>query len=311
MKPQSNGLIRPLINTERTLIEEYLKDIKQDYRTDSTNADTIYSRNLLRHEVMPLLERVNKRAVKHIARMANSAAMTEEYLRKQTADALKECCMDLEGGICINVKKIQEFDLLIRRRIIYEQIVKMAEKKKDITQTHVENVMALLKSSGNKKVNLPYDLVALKSYDKLYIKRYSDKKEEVLNKIIDVSSDSFFMINSKDKLSWRVFPFDADIGKIPKCKYTKWFDYDKIRDKIVLRNYEKDDYICISTDGHTQSIKKYFINNKVRADIRKHIAMLCSGSEVIWICGYRDSAAFRVDADTKMILEFKYERDNT
>ena len=59
MPQRRNHIVRPLLNVSRHDILEYLKEKGQDYVTDSTNADTIYQRNLVRHELIPLLERMN------------------------------------------------------------------------------------------------------------------------------------------------------------------------------------------------------------------------------------------------------------
>jgi len=57
LKIENGAIIRPMLETSRSEVEAYLKSIGQDWREDSTNADVAYSRNRVRHELLPLLER--------------------------------------------------------------------------------------------------------------------------------------------------------------------------------------------------------------------------------------------------------------
>ena len=53
-------------------------------------------------------------------------------------------------------------------------------------------------------------------------------------------------------------------AQFPKKTYTKWFDYDIIKSTVKIRHKESGDYITIDRNGGTQSLKKYFINAKIR-----------------------------------------------
>ena len=73
IKPVRDMIIRPLLDTSRAELEEYLKELGQDYVTDSTNLETEYTRNKIRHLVMPELKKMNSAAVQHIADVARDA----------------------------------------------------------------------------------------------------------------------------------------------------------------------------------------------------------------------------------------------
>ena len=89
---EENGrIIRPLLECSRREIEDYLRERGITWREDETNEDIRYARNLLRREVMPLLEKINAGAVQHIAKAAEEAAETEEFLRIETEKAVKAC----------------------------------------------------------------------------------------------------------------------------------------------------------------------------------------------------------------------------
>ena len=67
-------LVRPLLDVRREEIERFLKELGQDFRQDRTNDDTSLTRNFLRHELLPLLERrVNPQVREHLLRLAEQA----------------------------------------------------------------------------------------------------------------------------------------------------------------------------------------------------------------------------------------------
>ncbi len=55
--PVRGNIIRPLINCSRADIEKYLKEINQAFRTDSTNLEDEYTRNRIRHHILPAMEK--------------------------------------------------------------------------------------------------------------------------------------------------------------------------------------------------------------------------------------------------------------
>lgn len=88
-------------------------------------------------------------------------------------------------------------------------------------------------------------------------------------------------------------------------KYTKYFDYDKIDRQLVIRCMTGDERLRITIDaaGHTKTVQRMMKDLKVPQRLRERIPLVVSGSEVMWIIGYRDSYVFRIDEATKTVLE--------
>ena len=84
MRPVRRRIIRPLLGVSREEIEKYLRREGISWRTDDTNLSTDYTRNRIRHEILPLLSsRVNAQSVLHICEAAEHAARTTDYLQEQ------------------------------------------------------------------------------------------------------------------------------------------------------------------------------------------------------------------------------------
>ena len=85
--------------------------------------------------------------------------------------------------------------------------------------------------------------------------------------------------------------------------YTKWLDYDKIKNNLCLRNRKEGDYITISKNCCRQKLKAYYINEKIPRDERSKIWLLADDSHIIWIIGYRISEYYKITEKTKKILK--------
>lgn len=81
----AGSILRPFLAVSRTEIEQYLRTLNQPWREDSTNADTAFTRNRIRHEILPLLETCNPRLRQHLAQMAVLARDEESWWQAEIA----------------------------------------------------------------------------------------------------------------------------------------------------------------------------------------------------------------------------------
>ena len=93
--------------------------------------------------------------------------------------------------------------------------------------------------------------------------------------------------------------------EVPTNQYTKWFDYDKIK-QLTVRTRRPGDFITVDENGGRKKLKDYFINEKIPKAQRDEILLLADGSHVVWVIGYRISAYYKVTETTKNILRADY-----
>jgi len=85
--PVRENIIRPLLCVERREIEAYLKEQGQEYCIDKTNEELEYTRNRIRHQVLPVLNEINSQAVAHMNQTAAMAVELEELVQQLTREA--------------------------------------------------------------------------------------------------------------------------------------------------------------------------------------------------------------------------------
>ena len=105
----------------------------------------------------------------------------------------------------------------------------------------------------------------------------------------------------------RVWTFSLESAQkdqiIPQKTYTKWFDYDKIKQCLVIRGRAPGDYLEINREHGRKKLKAYLVDEKIPAGEREGLRLLADGSHIVWIPGYGISEGCKVTEDTRRILK--------
>ncbi len=325
--PVRGDIIRPLLHTSREEIETYLMQAGQKFCTDATNAEDVYSRNQIRHHVLPGLHRVNSRAAEHMYQAAEQLREINSFLERQAAQELKRCCIlnaaqplkpenvpgqinaalkteaDKDGGggtwrkehAVIDKEAFQQADPVIQKIMLHQLITKLSGSAKNLTSEHICQVQDLFSRQVSRCVSLPYGLKAVRVYEGVEIfeneKKDADRTADDLEKLF----------------SFQLLEHDSDsMPIISKKKYTKCFDYDKIETEVCIRTRQPGDYLAVNDSGERQKLKKYLINEKIPAGERGRLLLLADGAHIMWVIGHRMSSHYKVDEHTRRILIVTY-----
>jgi len=299
---ESIAVIRPLLCLEREEIENYLREQGIIWRTDSTNGEDEYTRNRIRHHLLPWAEReVSGRVTEHLCRTADILSEAEEYLQLMTCEAIEGCVTRASGrfGECveIDVEGFLQYHPALRKRMILFLAEKLSPTGKDISAVHLEEVLALFEREGNRSVSLPFGICFWRRYGKIMAGRREEGSCGRAVSLPELEFTQFFLGNKEE---------------VPRNQYTKWFDCDKIKEPPVLRFRQRGDYLSLSDGSGNvmhKSLKDYMIAEKIPREMRDRIPVLAEGSHVLWLIGFRISEYYKVDRNTKRILQVKLKRD--
>ena len=289
--PVSGVWIRPFLCVKRTEIESYLKKWGISYCTDETNLENIYTRNKIRNELIPYLEHhLNDQASAHIAETAEQMRAVGGYIEEEAARAKKRCTEVKEPGEIILVEeKYRKVPAALQPYVMHSVICEVAGKSKDIESVHVKLSEKLFCRQVGRRIELPYRTAAVRCYEG--IKFYKGQEKEG---IAEKGEFVFRIIERKEKK--KVFP---------EKLYTKWFDYDIIKNTVKMRHRQPGDYITIDKAGNTQKLKQYFINEKIPRSQRDAVWLAADGPHIMWIVGYRQNQTYQVTDSTRRILEIQ------
>ena len=307
-------IIRPLLVVDRDQIEDYLGRIGQDYRTDETNFDMEYSRNRIRHDILPALQQINTAAVAHINQSATRLRQVSEYLAVEVKKAKKQCCLATEGGILIKKEEWEQFPELIRSEMVCDTLANVSGSSKDIGAVHVDAVQGLFSSQVGRKISLPYFVVAYRDYEGVLLTKQRETMDEPEPEAVEyvlgeeekrrLEQGEVLCLDWEDgSVTFQIRECMGKVGQIHKKKYTKCFNYDKIRGVLRIRRRKAGDYLTVDSQGHKKKLKEYFINEKIPQKERDVMWLLAEESHIIWVIGGRISTCYKIDEHTKRILE--------
>jgi tRNA(Ile)-lysidine synthase len=154
--PKRGNIVRPLIEVTRAEVLTYLEEKNADYITDESNFSDEFTRNNLRLNVIPLLEKINPSLVSGITRMCGSLRLDEEYLH------------ELASG---EYNSPLQVDLLINQPpAIQNRIISLLLSQNNISPSflRINSIISLLDTGG--KINLAKDKFAVVKDNLLYIK---------------------------------------------------------------------------------------------------------------------------------------------
>lgn len=309
IKPRRDTYIRPLLCVTSQEIRDYMKEIGQVYQEDKTNQDVMYARNRIRHCILPQMKQVNPGAEHHIIQLKEEMMEIKEFINQAQDLAIAHYTEVRDGVFQIMQECFSQEKKYIQNCVIYEILRQCAQTAKDIERVHVELVRDLRDSQVGKKIDLPYDMTAYRSYRGIEIfKKVTVKNEEEQ----DYSGSVELAVSGTTKLAFwgatvttRVFDYMGDPMEIPKNRYTKWFDYAIIKKRLVARKRQPGDYIIINQEGGRKSVKKLFTDEKIPEKDRAKQMLVTIEDECIWVVGVRISESAKVSETTKEILEIK------
>lgn len=303
IEPVQGRIIRPLLETSRQEVEVFLTEKHISYRTDSTNFDNIYSRNKIRNVIMPAAEEINERVADNMAETAVMAAEAERYLRAQALAAQETCAVRQAGRTVISAGKFSKYDIILRKYIIYHAIEELSGSRRDVSGRHIAMVIDLFRKGVGKRISLPYGLTAVREYEAvvLTMEGEGDLPADIAWRL-QVQAPGSMELPDGRRISFSVEMREKD-QIIPEKMYTKWFDYDTIKNGLCLRYRKQGDYLCVNDSLQSKSLKAYFIHEKVPQTMRSSIPLLAEENHILWVIGHRISAKYKVTEATGRILK--------
>ncbi|NTW05641.1 MAG: tRNA lysidine(34) synthetase TilS, partial [Peptococcaceae bacterium] len=170
--PVRDNIVRPLLEISKEEILDYCKEWNLPSRIDSSNLKTVYFRNKIRLELMPLLqEQYNSGIVDSLIRLSEIVRDEDEYLEILTKNALKEVIHSRgEERVVIGLDKFNRLPCAIRRRLLILICKSIAGENRALSYLNVQSILEAITEKKNRgKVQLPGGIFALKRYGLLEI----------------------------------------------------------------------------------------------------------------------------------------------
>jgi tRNA(Ile)-lysidine synthase len=324
--PVRGRVIRPLIGVTRKEILAYLAERQIPSVADSTNADTAYTRNYVRHVLLPgAAEHVNAGAARHTVNAGEKVWEADRYFRNLAEAWCREHAETAAGGIRADAAAYAGAERIVREYILREMLSRIGCPAKDITSAHIAAADDIALGHAGRSADLPYGVRVIREYAALVI--LTEKAASAIARTgtpgaarlsarasvpeADVPQQGALAAGETDarapwagKVRMRVFP-RKDCVNFPEGVCTKWFDYDKILHNLSVRFRQPGDYLMIRNGK--KSLHRFMIDEHIPAGRRGEIPVVADGSHILWVVGYRISEYYKVSGSTRRILEISFE----
>ncbi|GIM30178.1 tRNA(Ile)-lysidine synthase [Clostridium polyendosporum] len=314
IKPVRDDIfIRPILCFTREEVEEYCKKEQLKPRIDKTNLESIYSRNRVRLEMIPFIkEYFNKDIVSTLNRLASLAYIDSNYIEEVVDLKYKRFCYNNDQHkLIIREEAFSEHEAILTR-IIRRALGNLIGTSYNFEMKHIYDVISLQQGETGKMLFLPNKVKITNIYGEIAIDLNSNKKESLLDYILQYPRDMFShneekilnVPNFEYQISMKILSNKGNLDFI-KDDLIKYFDYDKIKENIIIRNRRDGDRIIPHGMNGTKKLKNIFIDEKIPQDMRGKIPLVCFDNDIAWVVGLKVSNTFKVTKDTKNILQIK------
>ena len=318
---RDDGIIRPLLDVSRAEIEEYCAAAGLEFRTDSTNGDTRYTRNSVRLGLIPYIEKeFNPNITAALVNLADTAGEDADFMEGYAERLYARLRVPLPNirykGLHIETLRTISQKSIITRLIILCAKDAMGEDY-SLEKKHIGLVFDIIDGRGS-AAELLKGLRVSERYGWLEFLR-PEEAEKVSRTLHSCNNIEFCVEVGTDKL-YNIEKTGAEISltvidknALAANKGDILLDADKLGitdgadPRFTLRSRIAGDRIAVYKNGKTKKLKSLFIDRKIRRENRERIPVLCYGGEIIAVPGVRVSEIYKPDKHTKNYLVVRYE----
>lgn len=305
MKPKSGNLIRPLLFTSRKEIEGYAKNNNLKFVEDVTNKDLSIKRNLVRHKIIPELEKNNPDFVETLVNEVEHLRELEGYISKITDVHYKKLAKETKTSVLFSVQALNKVNPYIQSEILRKALHHIKSDLRDISRRNIEDSLLLTKEShGTKEIYLPSSLIVRRTYDKLEITKESKspmEKPKITR--LEIGKEVFFgkwqfslePTNKKNTLNEENLVF-LDIQKTHK---------------LLVRCRKPGDRMEIGR-GKTKSLQDMFVDAKIPKNERDTYPIVVTEKDgIVWIPGIRLNPRYNTNEKSEKVTIIKINKEKS
>jgi tRNA(Ile)-lysidine synthase len=293
MKPRHRNIIRPVLFASRKAIIEYSNLNNIDYREDGSNSETKYSRNKIRHLIIPQFREINPSFETTITETADRLNEINEIVTGYISEIRDKVTISQSGAIVFRTNLLQ--GLSPKHTILYELF-----RPYGVGKGQLEDLINLINGkTGSQLVTPGYRLL-------------KNRKELIVSKTREDPEVNYEIRSVKDFLKYPGC-ISAGIKKIntgftiPESSNIACLDADKVSFPVIIRKWQHGDSFYPLGMKQKKKLSDYFVDRKYSILAKEYCSVLESEGKIIWIINDRIDNRFRITPGTKkaLIIEVK------
>ncbi len=299
--------IRPLLCFTAAEIAQIVKQEKLDYVEDSSNAKLLYSRNLIRHQVVPHLKEINPHLEKTF--QENSRRFADmELLLEQRVEELKPHFLKRDLNDRLYFERAFALNLVPRTLLLYHLL-----KDYGLEGPQIENLMHVLESGDSGKRVESSSFVLWMDRDKVYIKEKSvstsanpGDDKEMAKQILSLGENFFdkgtLVISENHNVKMEQSAFHSNQIQV---------DANSLKWPLYMRYFQIGDRFKPLGMKGSKKLSDFFISLKIPQPDKAFIPLLCDAEgRIVWVIPYRMGNDYKITSSTKKVVIFEWKLEH-
>lgn len=275
---KNKNIIRPLLDINREEIENYLSLKGVSYVTDSTNLEDDYTRNKIRHKILPAMKEINEGFLNSVGNTAKRMDRVSDFIKTSA----KECYGEIKDSV--DVEKLSRLHDVLKEYIVTESAYTSGIT--ELSEKNINDITGLFDSESGKQVDLPGGYVAVRIYSEIKFIKKSNP--------IDYCKELKIGKNYIKEADYTVEIIESKRG----------IDAEKLALPLYARPKRSGDFIEIKGINGRKKIKNLYTDEKLPIDKRERYPLIMSDEKVVFALG-RCGKDFLSDEKSKNVYTIK------
>ncbi|MEA5114043.1 MAG: tRNA lysidine(34) synthetase TilS [Geobacteraceae bacterium] len=310
MRPLSSGrYARPLLYATRAEIIGYAEKKGISFRYDSSNDDTLFLRNRIRHELLPELRTYNPAISERLSVAAEILAADEEVLESLVAGVFNGAANPGGDGVTLALGKVCAQPAGIRFRLYRRALLEANGTLARISLVHLRQIEDLARSGRvNGQLHLPGGVRVRRRYDELVFPCLREIPDPGTWEML-LKEPGCYLLPDGSTLSLAMVPPPENWRAVPSL--TAYLDPVAASFPLLARTFRAGDRLRPLGMTGSKKVKDLFIDEKVPADLRRRLPLLFARGTLLWVGGVRVAEDARVRPGSGNVLEVEIRRQET
>ncbi len=287
-----DNIIRPLLDCSREEIEGYCSENNLSFVTDSTNLSDDYTRNKIRHNILPVMNELNSDYLNKVTQFCNDCSDLNDFLEGFSQEKLEKATIKEN---CYDAKYIYSLNKAVATRVLVLSFSKYSSIALDRFQ--ILSLYNLLSVGG--RFQIKGEIFAEVKQGRLRYFSLSDASEPQESLIVSLPFDvQFCQFDIKAE-------YVENSKKINHLFLDNLMDCDKLEGNLILRTRLSGDKITLRKRNVTKTLKKLFCEENVPIEIRDNIPILCDDKGIVWVYGFGVDKRLEVTVNSNNIVSVR------
>lgn len=283
-------LFRPLLFISREEIETFAEQNTIDYRNDSTNKTTKYSRNKIRLQVIPLLEEINTSAKSNILKSVKYLTDTEAIMCEYVKSCKEKCLNYIGENIEIDLRELKK--CVAPETVLFELLI-----GEGIPKILASESINLINSISGKFTSF-FNITVLKDRNSLIINKNSKHQKF---ETIEITNSEDLQILENYGIDVK-YSDDLSELKINKSNSFSYIDFDKLVFPLKLRSWQEGDRFKPFGMNNFRKLSDFLKDEKLNLFEKENLKILESDEKIVCLLGLRIDNRFKISNQTKKVL---------